>query len=84
MYKIYGICILLVFILISCSSKEGFVLEEETPESILAKAETAYQNKNYDESIKMVNILLENFPTSDLHVEAQTHYGQISGWKRKI
>lgn len=84
MYKMNGICIVLIFVLFSCSSREGFVLDEETPESILARSKTAYDNKNYDESIKMGTILLENFPTSDLHVDVQLVMAKALGGKEKF
>jgi tetratricopeptide (TPR) repeat protein len=74
----------LILILFSCSSNEQFVLEEETPESLLARSRAAYDNGNYDESIQMANFLLENFPTSDLHVEAQLVMANSLGGKEKF
>ena len=84
MVKLFGICIVSAFLLISCSSQEGLVLEEATPESLLLNARAAYDNKNYDESIMLVKYLLENFPTSDLHIEAQLLMAQSLGGKEKF
>jgi tetratricopeptide (TPR) repeat protein len=84
MYKVYAICVILILILFSCSSNDQFVLEEETPESLLAKSRAAYDNSNYDESIKMANLLLDHFPTSDLHVEAQLVMAKSMGGNEKF
>jgi tetratricopeptide (TPR) repeat protein len=84
MLKIFGICLITIFILVSCSSKEGLILEEETPESLLMRSQSAYDNKNYDESIQMSKIMLENFPTTDLHVDAQLLMAKSLGGKEKF
>jgi tetratricopeptide (TPR) repeat protein len=68
----------------SCSSNDQFVMEEQTPEAILTRAQAAYENDNYDESIQMATYLLENFPTSDLHVDAQLVMAQALGGKEKF
>ena len=84
MYKVYMICVILILILFSCSSNEQFVIEEETPESLLARSRAAYDNGNYDESMTMATLLLEYFPTSDLHVEAQLVMAKSMGGKEKF
>ena len=84
MFKLYGLSILLIFLLFSCSSKEGLVLDEETPESLLAKAQTAYANENYDESINLVQMMLDNFPTTDLHIDAQLLMAKSLGGMEKF
>jgi len=84
MFKLYGICIIILLILFSCSSQEGLVLEDETPESILIRAQTAYDNQQYDEALRMAQILLDNFPTSDLHVDAQLVMAKSLGGKEKF
>jgi tetratricopeptide (TPR) repeat protein len=84
MYKVYAICVILILLLFSCSSNDQFVLEEETPESLLAKSRAAYDNGNYDESMKMAKLLLEHFPTSDLHVEAQLVTAKSMGGNEKF
>jgi len=84
MYKVYGICIIIILFLFSCSSKEGLILEEETPETLLARSKSAYQNNNYQESIKISNYLLENFPTSDLHIDAQLVMAKSLGGEEKF
>jgi len=71
MYKLYGMCILTALLIFSCSSKEGLVLDEETPESLLGRAQTAYDNQDYDQSMQMAQVMLDNFPTTDLHIDAQ-------------
>jgi tetratricopeptide (TPR) repeat protein len=84
MFKFYGIGILAAFLFFSCSSKEGLVLEEETPESLLGKAQAAYDNQNYEESMHLAQVLLDNFPTTDLHVNAQLLMAKSLGGKEKF
>lgn len=84
MLKLFGICIVSAFLLFACSSQEGLILEEASPETILSSAQTAFDNKNYDESIRLVKYLLENFPTSDLHIDAQLLMAQSLGGKEEF
>jgi tetratricopeptide (TPR) repeat protein len=70
--------------LIGCGgSKDEIVIEEESPESLLQKGEVAYQNGNYDQSIKMSQLMLDNFPTSDLHIDAQLLISKTYGAQEK-
>ena len=71
MHRIIFYLATIIFLIYSCSSREGIVLEDETPESLLQKADLAYQNGKPDESIKLSRLILDNFPTSDLHIDAQ-------------
>ena len=84
MFKLYGICIIIILVLFSCSSQDGLVLDEETPESIITRAKTAYDNQQYDQAIQMTQVLLDNFPTSDLHVDAQLVMAKSLGGKEKF
>ena len=59
------------------------VLENETPESLLQKSEVAFQNGNYDESIELAQLMFDNFPTSDLHIDAQLLISKTLGAQEK-
>ena len=39
------------------------------------------ESKNYDEALKIDSLLLLNFPTSDLHVDAQLNTAKALGGK---
>ena len=64
-------------------SKEELVMENETPESLLLKSEQAFNKGNYDESQKLAQLLLDHFPTSDLHIEAQLLISKTYGAKEE-
>ena len=87
MMKVYlRIFLYSIFIiaLIGCGgSQDEIVLDNETPESLLQKAEIAYDNGNFDESIKLAQLMLDNFPTSDLHIEAQLLIAKTLGSQEK-
>jgi tetratricopeptide (TPR) repeat protein len=69
---------------VGCSgSKDELVLDDETPETLLQKGEVAYQNGNYDQSIKLAQFMLEHFPTSDLHIDAQLLIAKTMGSQEK-
>ena len=73
-----------VITLIGCGgSQDEIVLDNETPESLLQKAEIAYDNGNFEESIKLAQFMLDNFPTSDLHIEAQLLIAKTLGAQEK-
>ena len=74
----------LVLLIYSCSSREGIVLEDETPESLLQKADLAYENGKPDESMQLSQMILDNFPTSDLHIDAQLLMAKSLGAQEKF
>ena len=74
----------LIIAFVGCSgSKDELVLDEETPESLLQKGEVAYQNGDYDRSIKLAQLMLDHFPTSDLHIDAQLLIAKTMGSQEK-
>lgn len=76
--------IILISIFLGCGgSKDEIVIDEETPESLLQKGEVAYVNGNYDQSIKLAQLMLDNFPTSDLHIDAQLLISKTMGAQEK-
>jgi len=78
------ILILLLFAFLGCGgSKEELVMEDETPESILLKSKQAFDMGNYDESLKLSQLLLDYFPTSDLHINAQLLIAKAYGGKEE-
>jgi tetratricopeptide (TPR) repeat protein len=79
-----AIAFMIIATLICCgSSKEELILENETPESLLQKSELAYQNGKYDDSAQLAQLLLDYFPTSDLHIEAQILIAKNYGGKEE-
>jgi tetratricopeptide (TPR) repeat protein len=47
------------------------------------KGEVAYANGKYDDSIKLAQLMLDNFPTSDLHIDAQLLISKTLGAQEK-
>lgn len=77
--------ILLSLAIAACSSgKKEIILEEETDESLLAKGNTELETGNYTEAIKIYDMLLINFPTSDLHIDAQLNTAKALGGQEKF
>jgi len=78
------IAVFIIAGILSCgSSKEELILENETPESLLQKSEIAYQNGNYEESARLAQLLIDHFPTTDLHIEAQLLIARNLGGKEE-
>ena len=76
--------ILILLIWLGCGgSKDDIMLEDETAESLVQKSEVAYNNGNYEESMKLANLMLDNFPTSDLHIDAQLLMARTLGAQEK-
>jgi tetratricopeptide (TPR) repeat protein len=75
--------LLLIFLSLSCSSKTEISLEEETAESILEKSRAAYAKGEYDKTLQYIDLMLNNFPTSDLHIDAQLLEAQTLGATEK-
>ena len=74
----------LAYAIIGCGgSKEGLVLDGETPESILQKSETAYENGDYEKSLDLSQVMMDHFPTSDLHIDAQLLISKTLGAQEK-
>lgn len=83
MYRL--IIFLGAILLFSCATeKEGLNLQEETPETMLAKADAAYNAGNYDEAIMLNQALIDNFPMTDLHIDAQLNIAKALGAKEKF
>jgi tetratricopeptide (TPR) repeat protein len=64
-------------------SKDEIVIDDETPESLIQKGEVEFVNGNYDQSIKLAQLMLDNFPTSDLHIDAQLLISNTLGAQEK-
>jgi TolA-binding protein len=84
MYRTILYSAALLFVIYSCSSKNGIVLEDETPESLLQKAELAYESGKPDDAIQISQMILDNFPTSDLHIDAQLLMARSLGAQEKF
>jgi len=72
-----------IFIFSCQSGKKDFNLEEETDDSILARGNNALNDGEYDEALKYYDMLLLNFPTSDLHIDAQLNIAKTLGGQEK-
>jgi len=76
--------VILITAFVGCGgSKDDLILEDETPESLLQKGEIAYSNGNYDQSVKLAQLMLDHFPTSDLHIDAQLLISKSLGGQEK-
>jgi TolA-binding protein len=75
---------ILIIAFIGCGGgKDEIVLDNETPETLLQKAEVSFENGKYDESITLAQLMLDNFPTSDLHIDAQLLISKTLGAQEK-
>lgn len=81
--KIFLYMILIIAFIGCGGSKDEIVLDEETPETLLQKGEIAYENGKYDDSIKLAQLMLDYFPTSDLHIDAQLLITKTLGAQEK-
>jgi len=81
--KIFLFMILIIAFINCGGSKDEIVLDEETPETLLQKGEIAYENGKYDQSIKLAQLMLDHFPTSDLHIDAQLLIAKSLGDQEK-
>ena len=76
--------IILMITFLACGgSKDELSIDQETPESLLQKSEIAYQNSQYEQSIKIAQLMLDHFPTSDLHIDAQLLIAKTLGAQEK-
>jgi tetratricopeptide (TPR) repeat protein len=83
LFKIVSV-IVFFYLIISCgSSKKEIDIEDETAESLLQKSNAALASKNYDEVLELDTLLLLNFPTSDLHIDAQLNNAKALGGKEE-
>lgn len=82
--KISSIFLLIYFIASCGASKEEIVIEDETAESLLEKSNAALEVKDYDKVLLLDSLLLVNFPTSDLHIDAQLNTAKALGGKEKF
>ncbi len=86
MVKIINLFLLVALITLfsSCGGSKGeLVLEDETAESLLQKSNIAYENGDYDKSIQLAQTMLDYFPISDLHIDAQLQIAENLGAKEK-
>lgn len=84
MIKYFNLHILLIiFFSFACGSKTEISLEEETAESLLEKSRAAYAKGEYDKTLQYIDLMLNNFPTSDLHIDAQLLEAQTLGATEK-
>jgi tetratricopeptide (TPR) repeat protein len=80
----YFFILIFLYLAISCgSSKQEIDMEDETAESIMQKSQAAIDSKNYDEALKLDSLMLLNFPTSDLHIDAQLNMAKALGGKEE-
>jgi len=78
------ILFILILLVFACCSKKDIVLEDETAESLYQKSQLAYEKGEYDKTIRYIGLLLNNFPTSDLHIDAQLLQSKTLGAQEKF
>ncbi len=81
--------LLITIVLASCSF---FGKKEETnlntAETVFQQGDALYEQKNYDAALNMYKSLLVDFPTSDLHIDAQLRiadtYGKLGKYEDQM
>jgi TolA-binding protein len=76
--------IFLVLLLFACSGKKGVVIEGEKPDLILENAIQLYHEGKYDQTMQYCQYILDNFPTTDLHIDTQLLMAQTLGAQEKF
>jgi len=76
--------ILSILFLAGCGGKKGMVIEGESPDLILEKGNQAYQEGQYDKTMQYCQYILDNFPTSDLHIDTQLLMARTLGVQEKF
>ena len=85
MFNLFRLVLLcLILFIFACSSEKEFVFDGESPESLLERGRIALENGQYNEALKMNQFLLEEFPTSDLHIDAQLTMSEALAGKEKF
>ncbi len=79
-----GLIILTILMFVACGGKNGVVVKGDDPDLMLEKAEQLYQDKKYDESLQYCQYILDNFPTTDLHIDTQLLMAQSLGAQEKF
>ncbi len=83
MYK--NILLAGLFLFLSCASeKKGLDLENETDLTLLEKARAAYEQADYKQAIMLNQAMIDNFPMSDLHIDAQLSIARSLGAMEKF
>jgi len=78
-----------IFGLVSCggTKKDEIDLATITDQELLEKSRTALQQGDYKRAVELDSLLLTNFPTSNLHIEAQLNmaeaYGYLEKWEKQ-
>jgi len=83
MYK--NILLAGLFLFLSCASeKKGLDLENETDLTLLEKAQAAYEQADFKQAIMLNQAMIDNFPMSDLHIDAQLNIARSLGAMEKF
>ena len=79
-----GLIILAILMFFACSGKKGVVVEGDDPNLMLEKAEKLYQEQEYDQTMQYCQYILDNFPTTDLHIDTQLLMARTLGSQEKF
>jgi tetratricopeptide (TPR) repeat protein len=86
MFKIISRCLVILSILLffACGGKNGVVVKGDDPDLMLEKAQQLYKEKEYNQTMQYCQYILENFPTTDLHIDTQLLMAQTLGSQEKF
>jgi len=86
MFKLVGrgLIILVVMMLYTCGGKKGVTVEGDDANQMLEKAVQLYQTQKYDQTMQYCQYILDNFPTTDLHIDTQLLMAKTLGAQEKF
>ena len=76
--------ILSIVALIACGGKEGTKVKGDNADLLLEKANQLYKEGQYDQTMEYCQYILNNFPTTDLHIDTQLLRAQTLGAQEKF
>jgi tetratricopeptide (TPR) repeat protein len=79
-----GLLILSILMFFACSGKKGVVIKGDDPNLMLEKAVQFYQEQKYDQTLQYCQYILDNFPTTDLHIDTQLLMARTLGAQEKF
>jgi tetratricopeptide (TPR) repeat protein len=79
-----GLIILAIVMFFACGGKKGIVVKGDDPNLMLEKAEQLYQEQKYDQTMQYCQYILDNFPTTDLHIDTQLLMARSLGSQEKF
>jgi tetratricopeptide (TPR) repeat protein len=86
MFKAVNRCLILLSlsVLIACGGRNGTKISGDNPDLILEKAQESYKTGEYDQTLRYCQYILDNFPTTDLHIDTQLLMARTLGAQEKF